>query len=493
MSIVPVASNFLLNKLTYIPIGEHHPMYIRPYVTSMTEQAVNTIADRLVSENTTSVNVNQISDLTSQLLQPSAVGLMSEVDNTWVDTRKYIFILEVTEINKISGTTYNHYITGFTDYNGITNSGVGDPEMMHSINSVITTIIMNLRNNLGVVERTERIYSIYDVLSNNNLDELYTQRPTDIFSSISANDIAINMSGGWGESEALSVYNPSGTLSRYGKNTSTSMKDNLIPSMFLLKTLNTGLMNNQSRELNFGNFDVHEVSSSTVMVPEFSLSNNSFIKTLTTLSGNPITSSFFRMRDLFAMDNTISDRFNLVNLNKNYLLNDGPSVGEYWHGQDPVTVKAYSLIESSVALAIKHGFNKLTFFASNTTNPTGVTDVYVTEFHSIINLPQSQLFGLLDLFKGRFLTNIYIPESNGGVLPLDMEMHVDIYGTTKIMLSYAGYSPTWYTAPSIASSRFSPVLTSSNEAVSHLSHSMSTIMQSISNKTKQTAPFATSY
>ena len=154
-------------------------------------------------------------------------------------------------------------------------------------------------------------------------------------------------------------------------------------------------------------------------------------------------------------------------------------MGDYWHGQDPVTVKAYSLIENSVSLATKYGFNKIYFTASNMANPMGLAEVFITNFNSFINLEEQEFNYLLEIFKEKFVTEIFLNETNGGILPMHMEGYIDLMGTSKINLSFAGYPANWYTIPTFANSLFAPVISIDKQAVDHMSFQLGTVIDSL--------------
>ena len=105
------------------------------------------------------------------------------------------------------------------------------------------------------------------------------------------------------------------------------------------------------------------------------------------------------------------------------------------------------------------------FTASNMSNITGQTDIFITNFNSFINLNQNDITLLLELFKTKFVQEIFLNESNAGTIPMHMDVYVDLLGTTKIYLQVANYPANWYTVPGFASSLFAPVVVNDNDLI----------------------------
>lgn len=198
---------------------------------------------------------------------------------------------------------------------------------------------------------------------------------------------------------------------------------------------------------------------------EKSLQDNRFIMALKLTEGYKIATNNFRFSSLMAIDPTIYNRFKVLNITKDYvnpIMSSTPEVGDFWHGQDPVTLKAYSLIENAVALATRYGFSKIFFTASNMTNPTGEATVFITNFNSFINLPEEEFNFLLEIFKEKFITEILINETFENKVNIHTDFYIDILGTSKIYLQFSTYQPNWYTIPTFANSNFNPVVTIDN-------------------------------
>lgn len=452
----PQGDRFILQDLWYIPMGEHVPVYNRPYIVNSDIDAINTVVDRKMSKGSAVVDGSILGDLTTRFITPSAQAEVGMIDQNWVTEPKFVFVLKVLATNAIGIETVS-YIQGYTNYNGISNTGNADPHLVHHINTIIETNILIMDTPMGTI-RKEKLAAIYNVFGHNG-QEYFTQRPTDIMANmdmVSLTDTFIDSNVHVQAQTAGNMINP------FNDNVVSSAVGNQIPTEYLSTIMNASMHNMTSKDILLNSYEQTDDSVKGQRIIEPSVSDNRFVKYLSALSGRMLISEQFEFQQLMSIDNTIHDRFTLIQLNKSYqdpnMLNT-PIVGEYWHGNDPVTVKAYSLIESSVALATKSGFNKLYFTATNMANPTGGIDIVITNFQSFTSLEDRDIAYLLEYFKNKLQLDILVPETNGGTLPIYMEMYVDLIGTSKVNLEFAGFPATWYTIPTSASSLYSPILT----------------------------------
>lgn len=472
-------TNFIIEELIYIPMGTHNPMFNRPYQVNVTNQAVGVLQDRMEEMNSAIVTPSMLSDLSSGLLQSSSVAYDTCIDTSWVSQRRYIFMLKVRSV-ELGGIEILSYIQGYTEYDGITNQGAIDLNMKHVINNVIETTNYVINTPMGMTQ-SEKLYRIYNVMGSDGVSEYYTQRPTDIMQAIEATERYNSY-----QMSEMDQYQLAGsTLTPYGNKTVGSLTDNAVGTEFLSKTLSSGILSHKSRDIVVGSFEVNDQSGTDTVLPEPSISDNRFIKALSVGKGQMATSPFFNFSQLQLFDPTIYDRFKVINLTKDFVdvnMLNTPEVGEYWKGQDPVTVKAYSLIESSVAMAVKYGFSKLYFVASNMMNPSAGMTIYITYFQSFMKIDDAGFNSLLEIFKDKFSTDIFMSETSAGMIPLHMECYVDLLGTSKVLLEYAGYPSTWYTVPTTANSAFSSVITPDGNALSVLADNFDALTQALVTK-----------
>lgn len=475
--------NFIIEDLTYIPLGQHNPMFVRPYTITASASAVQTIADRYHDNRTGKITGNMIHDVAGEMIQPSANGIETVVNRDWVSTQRYIFIMKVSWVDTY-GQQMKCYIQGFTEYDGISNSGNIDNNMQHYVNSVIETFCLEIPTPHGIMRR-EKLMKFYNVISNRtpfNDSYMFTQRPIDLIENIDLISMKSLMDNGGNN---YSAYNMNNYMSGMESKVVGSQVDNAVPTTYLAKILNTGVLSNKSRDIFTSSYSIGDSSGLEGKIPEPSVNDNRFMKYLSTIIGTRTVQNTFTFNALFSIDNTIYNRFKVIQLNKNYVdvsMSQTPDIGEYWHGQDPVTLKAYSLLESAVAMVTKYGFSKMIFTATNTDNPMGLCNMYIMNFFTFLGIEEHDQITLLEMFKAAFEVDVFMSETVSSKIPLHAEFYVDLMGTSKVFLQYAGYPGNWYTAPTGANSFFNPVVTYDQNALDYSTQSVMSVIDTVANQ-----------
>lgn len=468
---------FKLEDLIYIPMGDYNPMFNRPYTVNVTKSAIDTISERLEDTKSGSITNNIVNGVANEIIQPSAIPYPTQIDSNWVNIRKYIFLLKVRHVH-ITGAETMLYIQGFTEHDGITNTGNIDGNLVHNINNIIETSYYVLNTPLGTI-RKEKLTNIYNVFSNNSFSDIYTQRPNDVLDAISIYNISELMGD---NSNNVNFINVNNYISNFDRKSIASNISNNIPTNYISDVLNYGFQSYLNKEIHLNSFEIKREDENSFKAYEPSLRDNEFIRYLNLSAGSKVITNKFSFNQLMNIDPTIYNRFKVLNITKNYVdpvISQTPTIGDYWTGQDPVTIKAYSLIESSVSLALKYGFNKIYFIASNITNPTGSIEVFITNFNSFINLDERDFNYILEVFKTKYIQDIFLNESNNGIIPMHIEMYVDILGTSKINLKYADFPSNWYTIPTFANSSFSPVITTDKNTLDYTAFQLQSVIKSL--------------
>lgn len=470
--------NFSIEELVYIPMGNYMPMLNRPYMVNPSANAIEQISERLYDTKAGKVTPGIVNGLANEIIQPSSVGYMSMCNADWVSTKKFIFMLKVRSIDPV-GVEVNSYIQGYTEFDGITNSGHIDPNMVHFINNVIETTTMAIQTPLGVI-RKEKLHRIYNVFFNGTYNEVYTQRPSDVLENINL----LNMQQFINDPTMTGQY-MGGYMNSLDTKAISSSVENNITTEYLSKILTHGMHEVKNKDIFINTYEISSGMAPESRLPEPSINDNRFLKYISRVAGFKVVREFFAFQTLMSIDPTIYNRFKVYNITKDYVdptMMQTPEVGDHWEGRDTVTLKAYSLIENSVSLATKYGFNKIYFTASNMTNPTGLAEVFITNFNSFINLEEHEFNFLLEIFKEKFITEIFLNETNSGILPMHVEGYIDLLGTSKINLSFAGMPANWYTIPTFANSLFSPVVSIDKQAVDFMSSQLGSVIDTLTSK-----------
>lgn len=474
---------FILESLVYIPVGEHQAVMLRPYVVNSSEQAVEKIVDRMHEAKTVDVSVNVLNGVANQILEHSGVAYNSAINQNWISTKRYIFMLKVRVIEAWGGETC-YYLQGYTEYDGLTpqvTTCSADMDMLHHVNNVIETGVMAIPTPFGEVRR-EKISKIYNIVNNNITDysnDLYTMRPVDIMDTGKMLEMTTVMGGG---SNNVSGFNANSTLTQFDRRSIASMSDNALSTSYLSRVLNTGVQMATENSLFMDSWGGVANSETAAILNEPSMADNRFLRHISMIAGFQTVMSTFSMGSLTKIDPSIYQRFVLNNITKDFTnpaMNNTPTVGDYWTGQDPVTIKAYSLIENAVAMASRYGFSKMNFIATNTADMMGTPSVFVSYFNSYMSLDDSDILRLVELFKVKFLQEVFLNETEFGRIPTHAEVFFDLLGTTKIMLCYAGYPSNWYTIPTFANSGFTSIAGLDRNVVDYTAIQLNTIAQQI--------------
>lgn len=472
-------TQFYMERLVYFPMRNFHPQPLRPYSFNATHEAIDAITNRMAQARTGKITSDMLSGVTSGIIQPSAVPYASLVNNDFVGTRRFLFMMKIRH-SDYTGVEIKTYLFGYTEFDGITPNGHIDVNMTHYINNVVETAVQVFDTPLGV-QKTEKLLRFYNTIyynGGNNGMSLFTQRPTDLYQTAQGHDIR-NLLG-----SDYTVNTTTNMITPFSNNIVGSTVENNISTEYLSRLLTSGLHATKARDIHVNSYSIGDEDHSSRFFQEASINETPFIRYLSKVAGFRTTVPTFNMGNLMTIDNTIYDRFEMFNLTNDFsspILSATPEVGEYWGGQDIVTVKAYSLIENVVAMATKYGFTKLSFSASNMDGPTRDLRIGITNFNSFLSVGEQDFNYLLEIFKDRFNIEIFMNETNCGVVPMAVECHVDLLGASKIYLQYAGYPGVWYTIPTFASSLYSPVITlgqdSLDAAAMEVSNVLSTVLE----------------
>lgn len=478
--------NFVIEDLIYIATGDYAPMYSRPYMLNVLGNSIDVIRNKLDENRTNKITPGIISGYSNTLIQPAAVANPTAIDNNWVSTRKFIFLMKVSYMSNV-GVLNRIYIQGYTDHDGITNNGTIDFNMRHHINSVIETSVISYNTPMGVITE-EKLTKIYNVINNRTIysDYMYLQRPTDIVSNINNLSLMSMME----RADSINLEDKSFTISSLDNRSMSSKIDNNIPTRYLADVFSATLTSSLTDDSDFmsdftftdGNMRAKD------MLKEPSIQDNPFLYHISALAGYKTAVNEFTFNSLAAVDNTITNRFKVLNITKQYVdptMAQTPTVGEYWHGQDMLTVKAYSLIEACVSMATRYGFSKLNFVCSNMMDVTGQPTMTIMYFNSFLQLRDEDFSKLMAIFENTFLSEVFNDETNFNTMPLHIEMYVDVLGTSKINLAYGGSPLTWYTIPTFANSLYTPVVTVNKEAFDNMSELIANATEVLHNGSSQ--------
>lgn len=477
MSQIP-GDQFNIEKLEYLPAGYYNPMPVRPYTFAPTSEALTTITDRMTQYKTGKVSTGVLTGVTNGILQPSTVAFASAVNQSWIQVPRFAFFMKVRRVDAV-GLEECHYFFGYTDHEGVNmHTGATNPDMIFYVNNVITTGAYTLQTPMGL-QRQEKLLSHYNTIHSTGGENLYTQRPLDIFETLSLQQTSNYLGPG------ISAQPTVGQIGPYTNNTVSSACENSIGAEYLSKILTSGMQVNAMKEIHMNSYNVESDDRISRYFAEESMMSNAFIRTINRLAGFNEPRPMFTYHDLIRMDASVDSRARLwqkEEVYKNPIYQNTPEVGEHWYGQDPDTVKAHPIIEASVALATKLGFTKLSFTATNKSGPMAEIVVAITNWTSFLEIDEQSFYVLCEHFKQQFIDQVFLNETQMGRQPLFVEIHVDMVRSSKIYIEYFSNHGVWYTLPTFANSAFSSVLTNDANMVADAAVQLNNVIDHITPK-----------
>lgn len=478
--------NFIIEKLFYVRAQEQNPVYNKPYTVNITGDDVHVLCDIMRHSNKTQVDTAILASSGINPVTYSAASNPTAIDKNWVTTPRYIFLLKVSYVDML-GNKQNIYVQGYTDYDGISASGSIDPQLVHYVNSVIETTEYSINSPVYGFISKENIRNIHTVINNyrSRIETVFTQRPSDLFSNVNAQNLAGMISAS--EHYGSYIENRECSINNMETRSISSNIENNIATRYICTAINAGINSITEAELSYVDNFHNPVVEAGSFVKEGSLISNSFIRDINRREGTVPGTPFFMFRSLAFYDPTVSDRAYVIQPNDhtNPILSNTPTSGEYWHGQDIVTMKAYAYIEQLTAMIMRYGLTKLYFDFSYAGEFEG-PQVVVYDFNSYINnISGMDVQKLVDMTVQNIKNEVIVPESMRGMMRTSASCYIDIFNISKIYLAIDGFPPSWFTMPSFAGSLFSPVVTVDKSNFDVLSSSIYSLSDTIVNSTRQ--------
>lgn len=463
-------------KLIAQETGSYNPAYSRPYTSHITPADLESIQQRVELATPAGISPTVFAGISSNILKPSATPEREvPIPYGWTE-RRIRFILEVEELTTI-GTVLIHYVQGYTNYLGITNSGNVDPNMEFIINS-ITTInrVQQVVPGIGLT-LVDRIADSAHILNGNILrtgsdnNSLYGIRPQDVFSGIQVG----HLKNGYSEFMGNSRNNIVDTRAQFTGTSVSSNRNNLIPTNFLSTLVDDfqyacGLAQfGQSEE------QIYDRARAIAFQKDLDMTQNKFLRAISSIRGYNNNNSF-TMKELVAIDSNIYNVFKYIALTqtiKATLHQAGQT--SYWNGTDRETLIATILSNVVPALMMEQLFTKLVFRSTNS-DMSGKPNTIFIDGKSLTNIDPTNNYYM---FKRRFEEEVMFDITYGNQDTYMLEMHSDMFGETRITISINGGSPITYTTPSFCDSLNTPVVTANANNFHQLAHDMDTMFNYI--------------
>ena len=457
-----------ITKFLIQETGTYNPMYIRPYVTHVTSDTANTIAQRVEQSGT--VTAGTFSGLTSSLISPSS-SAMGEIPipNGWTEKR-LSFLLTLELESSLSGNKII-YVQGFSDYMGVSYNGAIDPNMKFFINS-ITVVSRNTINTPMGVQYMDRVTETAQVINGKlfvdhsyDYNGVYGLRPYDIFMSAQTSSVR----------QAYKNLNDTRVRLDNSATLTRSSRKNNVPTSYMATLVDSYT---KSSELSaYGGIPADVYSNAASMATDTGVINNEFIRALEFSSGVP-NPTFFNSVMLEHIDPNLANVTNFIKIGNTQLVGlHTAGETEYWGGAGRETVAATLLSNAIPALMLEYMINKI-YFRSTNHDITGQMNTVLIDAKSITNLDLSKSFAM---FKYRLENEILFDLTFGNQIAYMLEVSCDVFGESRISISLDSGPMIVFATPSFCDSLIAPVYTTNKDILYTVSHDMEQIFSNISN------------
>lgn len=474
----PAQSKFKVLSLVFNESGTFNDVFLRPYETkSIQQNMVNVIQERINFAGNTS---NYTPDIYSGFanLDSGIIGFSStpvaklEIPNGW-GTQRLTFRLAIMDTRGNLSTKNIHVFQGYTDISDQTLYGNPDPNMTLFINSymTITRSIVNGREVDRVTETAQLINSEW--VLNNYGNHSHISRPCDVFAGIQSMHI-VNMNNNYNMSNYQGHID---TRYQFGKDAKYNARNWLSPTNFLNNIVSS--QHEAASRISYertGSGNSEPTAMAAMLAFNTISHSNPFLATLSNIKGSAKTVSSFTLRDLQLIDPELPSpeirKATGMALAKQARRGDTQT----WNGADEGTKIATYLLNTVTALALSLSITKLHFSSHN---HTVNAEVCTTVFEDTYSISTNNIIGLGQSFLTKFNNEIAREISLNGQIPFNVEMTMDIFGSTRIHLAYDGKQMVPYEDPTYADAMRSPVIQPTQGGFVNLVHDMESLFSNI--------------
>lgn len=452
--------------------GTYNPVYSRPYVTNVDQQSLDVLNTRLEQHAYGPIESNVFQGMGTMILQP-AVAHQGElpIPYGWAE-RRVRFVMEV-HVTLPTGSLMIYYFQGYTSHDGISPvSGAIDPQMEFVINSFVRVTRNSVYHpQLGtqVVDRISESAHVINgrIVQNTTGGEIYTMRPTDIFTGIQSGYLR----------DSYEAYSPAATYDdRRFKSVGDpvrSNRSNNLSANFLAKVVDchkTGM-----EMLEFGQDQANQLQRAASMCYEETLVENPVLRALANIKGVTNTVSF-TSGDLLKLDPNVMSVTNAIRLAPTQAAKlHTAGATSYWNGADMETMVATMLSNGIPALMMENLITKVHFRSTNYDSMGRMNTVFV----DAKSLTNTDISPNIDLFRRRLESELLYDITYGNQELYQLEAIIDLFGETRLSISIGGKAVTEYATPSFCDSLMAPVITTNRSNFDTVVHDMEALMNNL--------------
>ena len=384
------------------------------------------------------------------------------IENGW-DIERFRFTM-VVDVYRNGTFQRTEFISGYTDYNGVTNMGMissvtVDPQMTFTINHVTEARARNMDAQgrpVPLIGSSNAVVRNMDFQGmGNSMNNLYLTRPSDVLRCVDKVDVYKGMerTAAIGDLSAMPYQDLDSMLTNMPM---MSADTNLLLPTFASRTL-TGLLENSLNKFDPMNMDGQGNGSMASMnIADTPFGNSGFIHVMNRALANGVaTTATFTFGDLIRMDSTIDDRtdvFGRAYETGAISIPDGRNVASLGT-TEMIAVHATSIVQTTLALMSMAGVATLAYSATNM--DTGDTEITLQACDGLD--VDGQLFMRLERMKTRLKLECFSAVARQGAM-YEVEVFADAFNDVFIKLTWENVRRD-YVIPAFASSSLAPVVT----------------------------------
>lgn len=462
-------------------------MYTRPFEALGNQQAMDGIANMIDAR--VPLTPSNLAKHAAMMMVPSgAPESQIFIPNGW-QTERIRFLLEL-ECTTALGTKYI-IITGYTDYNDPSYTGIIDPAMRLYFNNVVTLRQTTRINEYGhvvygrAIINNSQLLSVHDGVARfSNYEPVPASKKTLTPASVLAQiEVSTSTIG--------SNFNPGTTFDGRsnvgsGAGITLSRRTNNLAGAYLAETFSVVSNTVDSYSAHTGGpirpneSQIYSAAYGNAISHEASVLEDPFFNLLMTRTDYNQRGSV-AYGDINLLIPGI-DSIGTLSRPGAAMQTSAPAgfVDEHglqqWHHSDIETQLASTLISGVPALMADCLLSRVVFVATNQT-ATGYPEVTVTDISTLLgdNVDASSEMTLVNAFTHRVADELVPVLSAGGQRDFLLNMQVDLAGDTYITISVGNMPVVSYSAPSYCDNLFVPVVTHAPERLDILASDVKNI------------------
>jgi len=449
-------------NLIFVETGQYQDMLLRPYHAVVDQRNLNLMQE--TTQGGQNLTMGALTGVAGQVIAPmtNPQGMIS-IDNGW-GTRRLRFVLVVETEQQFGGRTVQ-YLSGYTDHNDLSHSGLLDPRMrLYFNNSMLTQIItemtpMGPQEVQRVMDASQLLMGSYSMGYGTMGHQPTTMRPMDVFASQST--------------AFMRDFTQRPVIdgrTNFGVDTiKKSHRQNASAPAYLSKLLQAHKATMTSADVDAT--DEQLMGNARGFAKEALVGEDAFLAEMMLRSSLRQNGSI-QYGELIEYDRTLHDRAQVIVQQTAHQLSTGyvaQDAGEHWRGTTHETTVATILSHAVPGLMMDLMLNKIAFSATNMT-PGNQIDIKLTGIpYGFANVdPEPQVQQFFQMLRFQLLNDI----SMGNKMSYEIHAQVDVVGDSQFQISMNGSPLTPYVVPSFSDARFAPVLAANPQTLHDLSTSI---------------------